>query len=198
MSWEESCLQSWIHECSASLVWVAACGYGLPWAKSWLFSSSYAPLRNMGCVCEHGRDSHQVMRGLDSSGVFRSRFTAQYPEALATTFAAQIQVLLDKPGPALQLREALTLVPRKPMDQLPYAVHDGAGRHSHADWSAPRTPDLLRNLRSFLLKATASMNGPSRLLQRRYEPSKEPLFSASEALRLRPMLGYSGNISLSV
>ncbi|CAE7033136.1 unnamed protein product [Symbiodinium sp. CCMP2592] len=53
----------------------------------------------------------------------------------------------------LRAAMALTLVPRKPMDQLPYAVHDGA---------------------------TASMNGPSRLLQRRYEPSKEPLFSASE------------------
>ncbi|CAE7771724.1 unnamed protein product [Symbiodinium sp. CCMP2592] len=136
-------------------------------------------------MLNNGRDSHQVMRGLDSSGVFRSRLTAQYPEALATTFAAQIQVLLDKPGPALTLREALTLVPRKPMDQLPYAVHDGAGRHSHADWSAPRTPDLLRNLRSFLLKATASMNGPSRLLQRRYEPSKAPLFSASEVASVR-------------
>ncbi|CAE7226768.1 unnamed protein product [Symbiodinium sp. CCMP2592] len=185
MSWEESCLQSWLHECSASMIWVAACGYGLPWKKSWLFASSFAPLRNMGCVCEHGRDAHPVMRGLDNSGLFKSRQTAQYPEALATTFAAQIQVLLAKSGPALTLRDALTLVPCKPMDQLPHAVHDGAGRHSHADWSAPCAPDLLRNLRSFLLKATASMSGPSRLLQRRYEPSKEPLFSASEVARVR-------------
>ncbi|CAE7285202.1 unnamed protein product [Symbiodinium sp. CCMP2592] len=160
-------------------------GYGLPWAKTWLFASSYAPLRNMGCVCEHGRDAHPVMRGLDGSGLFKSRKTAQYPEALATTFAAQIRGLLEKSGPPLSVQEALTLVPRKPMDQLPWAVHDGAGRHSHADWRAPCTPDFLRNLRSFLLQVTASMCGPARLLQRRNEPSKEPLFSASEVALAR-------------
>ena len=63
MSWHEDCLQAWLQECSAYLVTVAACGYNMPWAKTWLFACSFAPMKNLGCVCEHGPNAHPVMRG---------------------------------------------------------------------------------------------------------------------------------------
>ena len=129
MSWEESCLQSWLYEGSVSLVWVAACGYGVPWAKTWLFGTSYSPLKNMGHVCTHGRDARPVMRGLDSTGIFRSRQTAQYPASLSETFAAHIQGLLSLRSSELDVAASIKLVPRKSMQQGPWAVHDGAGRH---------------------------------------------------------------------
>ena len=64
-------------------------------------------------------------------------------------------------------------------------MHDGAGRHSQADWSTPQGPDVLKQLRSFLLQATASLQGPARILQRCHEPSRDPLFSASEVEGVR-------------
>ena len=92
-------------------------------------------MKNLGCVCEHGPHAHPVMRGLTASGFFRSRQTARYPESFCASFAVHVQVLLSKKGQTLAMREALALVPRKGLQQSPWAVHDGAGRHSHADWS---------------------------------------------------------------
>ena len=195
MSWEESCLQSWLYEGSVSLVWVAACGYGVPWAKTWLFGTSYSPLKNMGHVCTHGRDAHPVMRGLDSTGIFRSRQTAQYPASLSETFAAHIQGLLSLRSPELDVAKAIKLVPRKSMQQGPWAVHDGAGRHSRADWSSPHAHDVLKPLRDLLLSATTRMQGPNRLLQRHAEPSKSPLFSEAEVASVRSQLFASLGIS---
>ena len=48
------------------------------------------------------------------------------------------------------------------------------------DWSTPQSSDCLELVRDFLLQATASLQGPARLLQRRLEPSKEPLFRPAE------------------
>ena len=107
MSWAEVGLQSWLHECSAYLVAVAACGYGMPWAKTWLFACSFSPMKKLGCVCEHGPHAHPVLQGLDASGIFRSSKTAQYPASFCTSFASLIQVLLSQKGSALAVQDAL-------------------------------------------------------------------------------------------
>ena len=91
-------------------------------------------MKNLGCVCEHGPNAHPVMRGLSAEGLFHSRQTARYPESFCSSFAAHVQVLLSKPVQALHMQDALALVPRKGLQQHPWAVHDGAGRHSQADW----------------------------------------------------------------
>ena len=142
-------------------------------------------MKNLGCVCEHGPHAHPIMRGMNAEGFFRSRQTARYPESFCSSFAANVQVLLSKQGQALNLRAALALIPRKGLQQFPWAVHDGAGKHSYADWSTPQSPDVLKSLRTFLLQVTASLQGTARILQRRLEPSKEPLFSAAEVANVR-------------
>ena len=185
MSWSEDCLQAWLHECSAYLVAVAACGYDMPSAETWLFACSFAPMKNLGCVCEHGPHAHPLMRGSAAEGFSPSRQTACYPVSFCSSFATVVQALLSKQGPALHLSAALALVPRKGLQQSPWAVHDGAGKHSCADWSAPQSPDVLKSLRTFLLQVTASLQGTTRILQRRLEPSKEPLFSAAEVATVR-------------
>ena len=193
ISWSEDCLQAWLHECSAYLVAVAACGYDMPSAETWLFACSFAPMKNLGCVCEHGPHAHPLMRGSAAEGFSPSRQTACYPVSFCSSFANVVQALLSKQGPALHLSAALALVPRKGLQQSPWAVHDGAGKHSCADWSAPQSPDVLKSLRTFLLQATASLQGTTRILQRRLEPSTEPLFSAAEVATVReqffPALG---------
>ena len=82
-------------------------------------------------------------------GFFRSRQTARYPESFCSSFVAHVQVLLSKPVQAFHMQDALALVPRKGLQPHPWAVHDGAGRHSQADWSTPQSSDCLKLVRDF-------------------------------------------------
>ena len=129
------------------------------------------------------------------------------PRVFLSSFAAIVQVLLSKQGQALHLRVALALIPREGLQQPPWAVHAGAGKPSCADWSTPQSPIVLKSLRTFLLQVTASLQGATRILQRRLEPSKKllsvlqrwPIFASNSfqlwGWRLRRMLGRCVNTS---
>ncbi|CAE7347311.1 unnamed protein product [Symbiodinium natans] len=91
MSWEESCVQGWLHCGSTALIVLPACAFGENWAKTWLFASSFQALSVMGQTCQHGRNAHESVQGRESDGSFKSRKTAKYPQCLAEEFALHIR-----------------------------------------------------------------------------------------------------------
>ncbi|CAE6948870.1 unnamed protein product [Symbiodinium natans] len=91
MSWDESCVQGWLHCGSTALIVLPACAFGENWAKNWLFASSFQALSVMGQTCQHGRNAHESVQGRESDGSFKSRKTAKYPQCLAEEFALHIR-----------------------------------------------------------------------------------------------------------
>ncbi|CAE7034208.1 unnamed protein product, partial [Symbiodinium natans] len=91
MSWDESCVQGWLHCGSTALIVLPACAFGENWAKTWLFASSFQALSVMGQTCQHGRNAHESVQGRESDGSFKSRKTAKYPQCLAEEFALHIR-----------------------------------------------------------------------------------------------------------
>ena len=180
MSWEESCVQGWLHCGSTALIVLPACAFGENWAKTWLFASSFQALSVMGQTCQHGRNAHESVQGRESDGSFKSRKTAKYPQCLAEEFALHIRPLLAGAQIEHTLATASALVPVKALDVGPWVIHDGAGRHSCGDWSTPLCQDKLKNLRTYLLGKVCDMQGPKRLLAKATWPNPEPLFTASE------------------
>ena len=69
---------------------------------------------------------------------FAPEKTAHHPASFCTSF------LLSKRS-ALAVQDALLLVSVKGLQQSPWAVHDGAGRHSQGDWSTSQSPESSSN-----------------------------------------------------
>ena len=81
MSWEEPAVRAFIRAHACSCIYVAACGYGKDWHKSWMFASTFASLQVIAHQCQHPPGSHQSIIGVrSSSGQYLSRETAEYPE----------------------------------------------------------------------------------------------------------------------
>ena len=96
MSWEEKSVQGWLHQGSCSLVLLAACKFGMNIRKSWLLATSFFPLSMMAAQCDHPPDAHESIAGKrDAHGIYISRHSAVYPEAMAESFAQTISVLLS-------------------------------------------------------------------------------------------------------
>ena len=82
MSWEEPAVREFIRAHSCSCIYVAACGYGKDWYKSWMFASTFSDLQAIAYQCQHPSGSHQSIVGIRTqSGHFLSRDTAEYPDA---------------------------------------------------------------------------------------------------------------------
>ena len=97
MSWSEPCVQQWILQASCYCVNLPACLYGADWRKSWMMASSFAAMTSLGGTCEHGPTAHQSKQGVrDASGEFKNRSTAEYPSALAASFAAVVFPILSQ------------------------------------------------------------------------------------------------------
>ena len=196
MSWMEPCTQAWLRQGSCAVLKLAACAFGRNWAKHWLFATSFRKLSSMGAVCQHGHGAHPVMRGPRGDGTFHSRETAEYPKALAEAFAAHINPLLSAGREDCKLSDILHHIPCKGLDSPPWALHDGAGRNSQADWSSPCRAHILRPLRSQLLSFCAKVDRPRRLLGRCAAPSKEPLFTMAEVSQARDLVFSALNIAV--
>ena len=192
MSWQETCTCSWLQQSSAILVLLPACMFNVDWAKTWLMASSFQSLGALGAVCPHGRDAHPAQYGRHAGG-FSSRKTAKYPKDLADAFAGAICPLLSKEGRDLNLAAAQSLIPTKSLSAYPWCKHDGAGKHSQGDWSIPNASDVFQSLRKHLLDLCTKWQGPSRILARAVNPSKEPLYTPGEIAEARsqffPALG---------
>ncbi|CAE7294731.1 KIF15 [Symbiodinium natans] len=133
MSWDEACVQGWLHCGSTALIVLPACAFGENWAKTWLFASSFQALSVMGQTCQHGRNAHESVQRRESDGSFRSRKTAKYPECLAAEFALHIRPLLAGAQIEHTLATASALVPVKALDVGPWVIHDGAGMATDAN-----------------------------------------------------------------
>ena len=114
MSWEEPSVRSFIRSHSCLCLYVAACGYGKNWYKSWMFSTTFPELRVIACQCTHPPGSHQSIVGVkSSSGQYLSRDTAEYPASLCDRMAHILLPLLSIQHRLLELESALKLVPGK-------------------------------------------------------------------------------------
>ena len=171
-SWQEPQVQAFL----ASFVQVCsiapACCYGVDLEKSWMFASSFKPLRALGGRCPHGYGSHQSIRGVrDDQGHFLSQRAAEYPPLLASLYVQQVSVLFDTKPPStdldLTLPRLLSEIPAKALDARPLAVQDGGGLCSQPDWSVPRTSavDPLGGLRKSILSFITDRSFPRRLLE---------------------------------
>ena len=96
---------------------------------------------------------------------------------LAEQFAQIVAPLLGGAGEDLSLSAALALVPTKPLHARPWALHDGGGKVSQADWSFPSAENALQHLRTVLLQFSLRSQADKRLLARATYPKPEPLFS---------------------
>ena len=129
MSWLEPVAQGFMLDISADLIVVAACAFGMPYDKRWLFATSWRPLQSLQSVCPHAAGFHESFAGVrDESGDFLSRKTAAFPDALAKQYAELIAPLfLAADGPAVELtfEQAMACVPVRPEASFPRACQDG-------------------------------------------------------------------------
>ena len=151
MSWLEDCVTQFLRLISAWCVVIAACAYGKNWYKSWMFASSFQAISDLGAVCNHPPQSHESMRGLDpTSGEFKSRQTACYPEELSLKFAKLVIPLISCNKHDVSWADRHSLLPIKGRCDPPISYEDGAGIWSLPDWSLPgrEDPDTFRCLRT--------------------------------------------------
>ena len=146
LSWEDPQVQLWTHHKGSHCVSIAACAHGLDFSRSWLFASTFEPIRQLASICP----PHHVHQ--DFAGV-------QLPDSLAQTFAQIVSPLFSEGhGNTLNIEHALQLIPTKTFEQPPHANVDGGGRFSVPDWSGPQISDNLfqqvRNLWTEKILAT--------------------------------------------
>ena len=103
-------------------------------------------------------------------------------------FASVISPLLQGSGRVLSFEEVAESMPRKHLHARPHALHDGAGKLSAADWSAPRTEGKLGGLRKSFINFCLSVRADKRLVARASVPSPEPLFSQTEVEKARALV----------
>lgn len=190
MSWEEPLVRSFIRTYACACVYVAACGYGKNWHKSWMFASTLQDLQSIAYQCPHLPGSHQSIVGVRSaSGQFLSRNTAEYPEALCDRIAQIVFPLVSTHGQNLSLESALLLVPVKDYLDPPYSRQDGAGYASQGDWSSPHTcHDVFVALRKQFFQKIVDNRLDKQLVSAFSQHSDQPPFSEDQLLPFRRLL----------
>lgn len=179
MSWREPYVHTWLMQCNAQLVLLAACNFGLDMNKTWLFATSFLGLVDMACRCPHGSDAHESIVGTrDASGQFRSRASAEYPSQLAHQFAQRISCLLHGPNSSLTLHDALAMSPLKARQDPPHSYVDGGGLGSSPDWShpPPDKPNLFRAVRDHWIPKLLANNWHKRIMAHFLQKSSDPPF----------------------
>ena len=191
MAWLEPVATHFLKEIQADLVHVAACSVDLDMHKSWIFATCYRPLQALAAICPHARGTHEDIRGTrDSAGGFCSRASAEYPLALAVSYAAQtagLFPLVTGTGQSLSLRKAPLLSLPKGAKDPPVSVQEGAGIFSVPDWSFPPqdSKDVFASLRPRLLDFLLRHRHPSRLRELCEVNSESSLFTPEEVIGLR-------------
>ena len=190
MAWQEFFVQQFLLNGSCSCISVPACTYGMEWAKSWLFASTFQSLEVLAAICQHPPDAHQNLAGaLDASGQCLSRITATYPAQFCDAFAQIVSPLLSKSGRNLSLSEAAALIPVKTMDDLPHARNDGGGLTSHADWSHRNSKtDAFQSLRQNWMRHIVDHQMDKQLLAYFSFESEHQPFPDAELEPLRALL----------
>ena len=85
---QEEVVQAFLIQACRVCVNLPACLHNLDVHKAWFFAATLEALSSMGGKCNHPQGSHQSIVGTrDEHGNFQSKQTAQYPKALAETFA---------------------------------------------------------------------------------------------------------------
>ena len=176
----EKCNVDLLSNSECDLIWVAACRHGMLLPKSWVFATTWRPLRTIMGICNHG-ERHPAFAGLRENGRFVSGSTAEYPPSLATQFAAAISPLLSD-GSGLPIAWACALLDN-PLDlpvrvplvpAIPEVLYIGRGneRLERSKWANPFS--LFCNNRSTALARF-----------RRHLADSEPLQSALQELKGR-------------
>ena len=127
----------------------AACAYGANWQKSWLLACSYISMSSLGTVCNHPKNSHEVIAGQMDDGAFRSRKTAGYLESMCSAIAKLISPLCQSQSTTLDLATTTALIPKKGLNDFPISYEDGGGLSSQPGWRRPyrQESDFFHSLR---------------------------------------------------
>ena len=192
LAWLEPEAAAFMKRIQADLNVIPACKYGLRIYKRWLFASSYRELRALAGCCQHEKGAHMDIRGKrDSSGVYLSKMTAEFPVQLCTAYACTCLPLFSPcANPCdVQLCQLPCLNPIKQANEMPRACQDGGGIHSVPDWSVPHLncPDVFKEVRQPLFALLLQWHAPQRLRQHVQEQRETPLFDASEVTQIRAL-----------
>ena len=191
MSWEEDCAQQWTQSAACCCIHLAACHFDKNWNKAWLFATSFPPLKVLGCVCEHDRNSHEnIMGKKDASGRYISRLTAEYPSKLAEAFANIVAPIIDSNNVDLSIPQVMALLPIKGITDPPCAVQDGAGFVSSPDWSLPQSlkEDTFQSFRRHWMNTIIQKGWHKRILAHFSAGINSPVFDDREVQMMRNSL----------
>ena len=119
MAWLEKDVARFIKFCAPHLMNFAACEYGASWQKSWLLACSYISMSSLGTVCNHPKNSHEVIAGQMDDGTFRSRKTAEYPALMCSAIAKLISPLCQSQSTILDLASTTGLIPKRGPNDFP-------------------------------------------------------------------------------
>ena len=134
MTWLDDCMQRWVHTTAPFAAHASACKFGSNWAKTWCFVSNKPVIFAVAQLCDHGPRSHESVVGVRlPDGSFKSRLTAEYPVALATTLAQIIHQFTTCSDRHCPLDSWTNLLPPKlAWPLLGRRVEDGGGLTSSA------------------------------------------------------------------
>ena len=133
-------LRDWNATCAN----VAACQWGMNFAKSWLLCSNDATISSLAswCTCSHRHPSFAGIRNGDGS--FVSSNTAQYPAPLALAIVQIMSKKCTSNNQEVAWDQPLRHPPSRPHKQY---LNDGGGIPSSADWTRPHRSDVFAQLR---------------------------------------------------
>ena len=193
MSWLESETQAFVKNIGIFCINLAACHFGLDWHKNWMFASSYPPLSEMACQCDHPPGFHQPIAGqTNAAGDFLSRDTACYPDALAAKFATIVHPLLSSCDQDIPWKNCDIILPVKKVSDFPRSSEDGGGMFSVPDWSmAPRTAeDSFHELRKQWMSLVIHHRLDKKLVAFCQNSSADPPFNDADLVPFRTSLEH--------
>ena len=126
--------------------------------------------------------NHAVAGVRTASGAYLSKYTAEYPSQLASTFADHVLMLLSHGPHDLDLQSAEQLLPIKPMQAPPFVRQDGGGNTSSGDWSSPPAgfSDVFKTLRNNWMQLIMKNRMDVQLVVSLQQQSNDPPFSSQQ------------------
>ena len=190
MAWMEKDVLRFLKFCAPYLVNFAACAYGANWQKSWLLACSYSSMTSLGTKCDHDRNLHEVFAGQSADGSFRSRKTAEYPQAMCSAIATLISPLCQSTATLLDISTATTLIPKKGLTDFPVSYEDGGGLFSQPDWSRPHRQEanMFQHLRKSWIDRILATKLHHKFLQFLQTDDSSPPFSEDDIQPFRDIL----------
>ena len=134
MTWLDELMHHWVQTTAPFAAHASACKFDTNWAKTWCFVSNKPHIFAVAQLCDHAPHSHESVIGVRlPDGSFKSRLTAEYPEALAATLAQIIQQFTTCQNRRCSLDSWTELLPPKlAWPILVRRVEDGGGLTSSA------------------------------------------------------------------